>query len=277
MSHDRRFLEAVTTGVIEFDPRLDQVTRFEGGYEAWRRERARAHETAVEENVKYTETVSELKAQADAIRRRSARGVRTANRAYEQGSVDKLLRDRMLDGATAGASSARRTQRRLEKLEKPAEVRKVWNLQLAFPQSSNPAAAFVLDSVGVAAGDFEVGPVSLTINPGERLRIHGRNGSGKSLILAVLAGRTLPSTGRLSGADLRHVGVLDQQRSVVPLGFTSLAEWFPGSVSYLSARRERSWPSLVSEATMERPMETLSPGERTRGSRTSGNSAEPRG
>ncbi len=265
VSHDRRFLEATITGVIEFDPQLDHVVRFDGGYDAWLRERARAQAAAVAENEQYAQTVDDLKAQAAAIRRRSARGVRTANRAYEQGRVDKLLRDRMVDGATAGAASARTTQRQLKKLEKPDGVRKVWHLKLSFPVTNRAAAAFVLDEATVTRGGFAVGPLSLAVSPGERVRVHGRNGSGKSLLIDALTQRVPPTTGRASCSSLAEVGVLDQQRSLVPSGDRSLAQWFPtvADMQPVEARTILAKFGLDGE-DVSRPMATLSPGERTR-------------
>ena len=49
---------------------------------------------------------------------------------------------------------------------------------------------------------FNVGPVSLTIQPGELLFLVGGNGSGKSTMLKVLTGLYLPSQGALSMSGL---------------------------------------------------------------------------
>ncbi len=265
VSHDRRFLASTITGVIEFDPHLDRVVRFDGGYDAWLRERSRIQAAAVAENLEYEQTVDELKAQAAAIRRRSARGVSSAKRAYQQGRVDKLLRDRMLDGATAGAASARSTQRELEKLEKPDAVRKVWQLKLSFPVAGRSAAAFLLDDARAASGDFEVGPISLAVSPGERVRIHGRNGSGKSLLLGALTQAVPLTEGRTSCSSLAEVGTLDQVRSVVPSTDLTLAQWFPTATDMEPADARAQLAKFgLDGGDVSRPMTTLSPGERTR-------------
>ncbi|MDP3971756.1 MAG: ATP-binding cassette domain-containing protein [Candidatus Nanopelagicales bacterium] len=275
VSHDRRFLEATITSVVEFDPYLDRVSLFNGGYRAWQRERQRAHTAAIDEAEQYDESVAGLKEQIAASRRQSARGVRTANRAYSEGSVDKLLRNMMIDGATAGAGSVRKVKRQLEQLEKPDSIRKVWNLRLSFPQSRQPPASFTLNDVRLERGEFALGPVSLSINPAERVRIHGPNGSGKSLILDALLRDTLllnalPGTrpwrdGFTSGSSVARVGVLDQQRSTVPRGATNLAEWFPnaGGMSAADARTLLAKFGLGRD-DVDRPMSTLSEGERTR-------------
>ncbi|MGA9148022.1 MAG: ATP-binding cassette domain-containing protein [Candidatus Nanopelagicales bacterium] len=265
VSHDRHFLQTAIDVVVEFDPHLDRVTRFEGGYDAWQVERQRAHSAALEANRSYDETVAELKDEAAAIKRKSARGVRTAKRSYAQGSVDKLLRDRMIDGATAGAGSARAVNRQLDKLEKPDSVRKVWNLRLSFPTDQRSPASFTLSNAHLSRGGFSLGPLDLSVNPGERVRIHGTNGSGKSVLVEALAGAATLEHPRAAGASHATIGVLDQGRTQVPRAETTLSEWFPeaSALSSADARTLLAKFGLGSD-DVDRPMRTLSEGERTR-------------
>src|SRR6478752_148529 len=52
--------------------------------------------------------------------------------------------------------------------------------------------------------------VSLGVNEGDRIGIVGRNGDGKSSLLAMLAGRVTPDSGRVTVRGGVRVGVLDQ-------------------------------------------------------------------
>jgi ATP-binding cassette subfamily F protein uup len=52
--------------------------------------------------------------------------------------------------------------------------------------------------------------VSLGVNEGDRIGIVGRNGDGKSSLLAMLAGRLQPDGGRVTARGGVHIGVLDQ-------------------------------------------------------------------
>jgi tungstate transport system ATP-binding protein len=57
-----------------------------------------------------------------------------------------------------------------------------------------------LEQVAVRFGHVTaLAPVSLAIEPGERLGITGANGAGKSTLLGVLAGLRTPSEGRVEG------------------------------------------------------------------------------
>ena len=52
--------------------------------------------------------------------------------------------------------------------------------------------------------------VSLGVDEGDRIGIVGRNGDGKSSLLAMLAGRFAPDSGRVTFRGGVRVGVLDQ-------------------------------------------------------------------
>src|SRR3954453_12577708 len=52
--------------------------------------------------------------------------------------------------------------------------------------------------------------ISLGVDEGDRIGIVGRNGDGKSSLLAMLAGRLAPDSGRVTFRGGVRVGVLDQ-------------------------------------------------------------------
>ncbi|HEY3882130.1 MAG TPA: ATP-binding cassette domain-containing protein [Trebonia sp.] len=69
-----------------------------------------------------------------------------------------------------------------------------------------------LDSVGKRYGlrqPWVVRSVSLDVLPGQLIRLEGRNGSGKSMLLRVAAGVSLPSKGRVTGRP--HTGYVPER------------------------------------------------------------------
>src|SRR6201996_955084 len=52
--------------------------------------------------------------------------------------------------------------------------------------------------------------VSLGLNDGDRVGVVGRNGDGKTSLLAMLAGRLQPDSGRVTVRGGVRIGVLDQ-------------------------------------------------------------------
>jgi ATP-binding cassette subfamily C protein LapB len=81
-------------------------------------------------------------------------------------------------------------------------------MSFAYPQTSQAAAPQVLKSV------------SMKVNPGERIAILGRIGSGKSTILRLMAGLYQPTQGmvEVDGLDLRQIDPADYRMRV---GFVS--------------------------------------------------------
>lgn len=165
VSHDRLFLAETITKVIEFDRALDRVTCFDGGYDAWCREREATHREAVKQDEHYADDVTVVRRQAADARRRSTAGVRSAERAFFGGRADKLQCNAMTEGATSEGSTARRAERQLEQLEKPDQVRKVWQLQLTLPFLGGRGGSITLDHALVRACDFALGPIDLAIDP----------------------------------------------------------------------------------------------------------------
>lgn len=265
VSHDREFLDQTITGVIEFDPALRKWSRFDGGYSAWQRERQRVRAAVMEANERYESEREQLKRKAIAARERSAKGESSANRAYERGRIDKLQRGAMLEGATAAGSGASQAERQLERLPRPDQVRKVWQLRLEFPILDRVTSRITLDGVSISRGSFQLGPVELSINPGDRLRVTGPNGSGKSLLLGVLAGLLAPDEGRASTPAQSRMGVLDQLRTGVPRSEITLLAWFPDATGMAAAEARTLMAKFgLTSEDVARPTSTLSPGERTR-------------
>jgi ATPase subunit of ABC transporter with duplicated ATPase domains len=213
VSHDRDFLSATLSDVLEFDPVLAQVGAYAGGYEAYLRERERARQQATDDREAYEQQVSQLQAAARQAEQRSQKGVRHADRAYRKGKVDKLTRDRMRDGATSGASHSRDIRSRIDRLEVVDAPRKQWQLQLSIPHTSRSGeVVFSADEAIVARGDFALGPITCQVGQGDRLLITGDNGSGKTTLLDLLTGAVPADQGRVSIGRSVVLGRIDQQR-----------------------------------------------------------------
>src|SRR5690606_40618127 len=76
VSHDRAFLERTVTAVAEIDPHAATLTRYEGGWQAYLDERARARRRADDAHRAFIERRDELVRRAEAQRRWAARGER---------------------------------------------------------------------------------------------------------------------------------------------------------------------------------------------------------
>lgn len=108
--------------------------------------------------------------------------------------------------------------------------------------------------------------VTLGIAEGDRIGIVGRNGDGKSSLLAMIAGRLQPDAGKVTVRGGTRIGVVDQQdtldddqtvgRAIV--GDLDEHEWAG------DARIRDVLAGLVTDLDWDAPLSTLSGGQRRR-------------
>lgn len=256
-SHDRAFLDAVCTDLIDLDPAVDGPVRYGGNYSAYLAEK-RAERDRWER--RYAEEQEEL----EALRY-------SAGTTAHAVAPDRERRDneKMGYGHRAGrvqqqiSRRVRNATRRLEELERTQVGEPPSPLRLrstALAEESTDGSLVELRDVRIP-GRLAVPRLDVTAT--ERLLVTGGNGAGKSTLLSVLAGRiTVP------GAVRRRrgltVGVLDQDtvfdRPELPVADTY--------VRTLGARRAEAVPlttlGLMHEADLDKPVGRLSVGQRRR-------------
>jgi ATPase subunit of ABC transporter with duplicated ATPase domains len=160
----------------------------------------------------------------------------------------------------------RQMESRISRLEEVEEPRKEW--QLEFTIGAAPRSSAVVATLGAATfrqGGFTLGPVSLQVNAGERIGITGPNGAGKTTLLRALLGRQNPDEGTAALGPSVRIGEIDQARALLA-GARPLCTSFEELVPDLSVAEVRT---LLAKFGLKadhvgRPVDELSPGERTR-------------
>ncbi|MEC3981681.1 ABC-F family ATP-binding cassette domain-containing protein [Amycolatopsis sp. H20-H5] len=203
-SHDRVFLDAVCTDIVDLDPALGGPARYGGTYSDYlvqkRAERARWAQRHAEEQ----DELKELRESVDV----TARGV-----AHNRAARDK---DKMLYGFKTGrvqkqvSRRVRNAQLRLDELDRdqvrkpPAPLR--FRGELTGRTGSDKIALSVRDLE--LAGRLSLATLDITTS--SRLLITGGNGAGKSTLLEVLSGRLTPSSGTVHSGRGVRIGLLEQ-------------------------------------------------------------------
>ncbi|KRE96263.1 heme ABC transporter ATP-binding protein [Nocardioides sp. Soil774] len=264
VSHDREFLARCVTRIVELDQAQQQVTVYDGGYDAFLEERAVARRHAREAYEAYADTRADLVKRARTQREWSSQGVRNAMK--KNPDNDKIRRKAATESSEKQAQKVRQMESRIARLDEVEEPRKEWVLQFdiaAAPRSSGVVAT--LNEATLAQGDFRLGPVSAQVDAGDRIGITGPNGAGKTTLLRLLLGHATLDSGSASLGASVAVGVIDQARTTLddalPLG-----DAFEAAVPAMTQAEVRT---LLAKFGLKADHVTsrvgrLSPGERTR-------------
>ncbi|MCY1718411.1 ABC-F family ATP-binding cassette domain-containing protein [Microbacterium sp. SL62] len=264
VSHDREFLARSVTRVLELDLAQNSHRVYGGGYDAYLEERATLRRQAREKYEEYADTKADLVSRARTQREWSSQGVRNAMK--KSPDNDKIRRKAATESSEKQAQKVRQMESRIARLDEVEEPRKEW--QLEFTIGSAPRSSSVVSTLSGAVfrqGDFTLGPVSLQVNAGERIGITGPNGAGKSTLLRGILGRQSPDEGSASLGSSVAIGEIDQARSLL-VGGRALAETFEDFVPEMNAGEVRTLLAKfgLKADHVTRPVDELSPGERTR-------------
>ncbi|MGY6025079.1 ABC-F family ATP-binding cassette domain-containing protein [Streptomyces spinosirectus] len=259
-SHDRAFLDAVCTDLIDLDPAVDGPVRYGGNYSAYLTQK-RAERERWER--RYAEEQEELEAL------RQSAGVTAHRVAPDRGRTDN---EKMGYGHRAGrvqqqiSRRVRNATRRLAELERTQVAEPPRPLRFA---AGGERAARTEEHVQplVSLRDVRVpGRLALDgleVSATDRLLVTGGNGAGKSTLLAVLAGR-LPAEGEVLRRGGLAVGLLTQD-TVFERDDRTVRDTYELSLG--PARAERvplSSLGLLHEADLDKPVGHLSVGQRRR-------------
>ena len=143
-----------------------------------------------------------------------------------------------------------------------------WRVSMVFTGSFPNVANLVnLESVSHAFGTrVLLDEVSLGVGAGEVIGVVGRNGDGKTTLLRVLTGDLAPDSGRVTISNSASIGVLTQHQAGSP-GETIRQVVLDGAADHTyAARADRREivEALLAGVDLDRPIETLSGGERRR-------------
>ncbi|MFD8013518.1 ABC-F family ATP-binding cassette domain-containing protein [Streptomyces sp. NPDC058955] len=205
VSHDRVFLERVTTALVEVDTDRRALVRHGEGYAGFRAAREAERRRRRQEFEEWHAETERLEAYAEGAAHAVAvgRGMKDNNKmAYDRAA------GRVQASVSGRVRNARERLRRLreEPVPEPAPP-------LAF--TARPEAGAVRGELlaleGIRVGD-RLAVDALTLAAGERLLIHGGNGAGKSTLLRVMAGELVPDRGEVRRRG--RIGFLTQEVTV---------------------------------------------------------------
>ncbi len=285
-SHDRAFLDAVATSLVDLDPAKTAISRsadtqvittFGGNYTQYLGHKSAEH---ARWEAQYAMERDELKRLAFAVNV-TARGVGQA-----RAMTDNSKMTYNFSGGRVQAQISRRVRNargRLEELEE-SQVRKP-PAPLTFAgipsgystlgrefdgdggriaRSGERAAAGLLLQLSNARVDGRLELSALRVEPQSRLLITGHNGAGKSTLLGVLAGLLPLDGGILNRRKGLRVGLLEQDVRFSDLTF-SPRHIYAGCLGEKRAERTPLVSlGLIAPRDLDRPVGALSIGQQRR-------------
>ena len=264
VSHDREFLRRVVTDVAELDEFTHGVTVFADGYDTYIHEREVARQHAWQAWEEYDTKRSTLAQRSQREREWATQGL---SRAKKPDDNDKFVKAFKINQTEQLAGRAARTDRAMERLDVVEQPREAWDLRMTIATAPRSGAlvAGLVDAV-VDVGAFQLGPVSLEVNYGERVVIVGPNGSGKTTLLGALLGEVALTSGTQRLGPSVKLGRLEQARTqLAGVGDHSMLAAFQAATGLtVSEARTLLAKFGVGAEHVHRPAESLSPGERTR-------------
>ncbi|MFF4855068.1 ribosomal protection-like ABC-F family protein [Streptomyces rubiginosohelvolus] len=222
ITHDRAFLERVTSVILEVDRDLRTVTRYGDGWDGYRTAKAAARRRWAQEHEEY---LADLARTEELVEAAGARLAATGGDPKQGFGKHRRSSEAKLSGRVRAARTRLDALRRSPVPPPPRPLAFTGRPSVATETSpaGGPRPLVELDSVSV--GDRLHLP-SLRVTSGARLLVTGENGAGKTTLLRVLAGDLTPDTGTVT----RHarIGYLPQELPARPTRRTLLATFAAG-------------------------------------------------
>ena len=244
VSHDRAFIDAVATRIVELDRGL--LRSYPGSFKTYESTKARELEDESLANAR----AEKLLAQEEVWIRKGVEARRTRS----VGRVQRLVKLR---------------EQRAARRDTLGQVR--LELDAGLPPGKIVAE---LKNVGMRFGDKElISGFTATILRGDKVGLIGPNGSGKTTLLKLILGELAPCSGSVRQGTRLKVAYFDQMRAALDLDATLVdtispgSEWIElGQEPKITRKHVMSYLTdfLFSPERANTPVRTLSGGERNR-------------
>ena len=245
VAHDRWFLEATTTAVLELE--AGRSTYFPGEWHVWRREKAARMLDATKSMARYDADIARLQRFVDRFRYKKSKAKQAQAKLTQ---IGRLKEERSSSAETAALLSRRSRRLGFEFLNPPRSGRDVVEVE----------------GLSLRAGEKELlDGVSFAIERGEHVALVGPNGSGKTTLIETILGRREAATGsvRLGHGVVpayfsQHEAELDERGSVLDCVQAMTGLRRPDAQNLLGRFLFSGWE------THEKAVKVLSGGERRR-------------
>ena len=214
-SHDRRFLDAVSSKVAHLD--RGGLAVYLGDYTAFQQQLERAEEEGWRKYEKSQKQAKKLQRQAQDYQRWS-----DASEKKKRGAADKGFVSHKAAKLMKRSISARR---RMEEAAENARTEKPFEKSAVKIEFGSAKGRSLLRAEDLVVGYSEeplTGEISFEVSAEDRVAVLGPNGSGKTALLLTVLGEVPPLGGEVRLTPSAKVGYFDQDNRSVPPNDTAL-------------------------------------------------------
>lgn len=264
VSHDRRFLNSVTTKTLEVDFFTREMREYPGNYAEYKAFKEKEEEKQLERYSQQQETISSMR---ESITQKKE----WANKGRKQGvkDKDKYTRGYERDRSSSLASNAKKIEKQIEQMdrvERP-KIKEKLVIKIAPTKSKSSMELSVSKLVCGYQEGFRTDPITLEATFGDKIVIIGENGSGKSTFLKTLIGAQKPISGIISIGSGLNIGYMAQETKEAEN--VSIEEYLKMAVDYENMENKSLIFTVMKQfnfeyAEKDKLYKLLSPGERVR-------------
>ncbi len=237
ISHDRHFLNAVVTNILDVD--FKKIREFSGNYDDWY----------------MASTILQKQAQIEREKKEA-----------QKKQLEEFIRRFSANASKAKQATSR--QKQLEKLDiKAIEIssRREPSIVLKQAREIGKEILFV-ENVSKSFDKPVLKDVSFVMNKGDKIALIGPNGIGKTTLCEILVGNLEPDSGKVTWGAKADVGYFPQNTTDIITGDEKLYDWLRGfkKDAEISEIRNALGRMLFSGEEQEKSIKNCSGGEKHR-------------
>ncbi len=258
VSHDRGFLDAVVTHIVELDPDTRSITSYAGSFGDY---------VAIKRHEEAEKAAAYARQQKDIARiEEDIRGTEHHARTIEANTIDFAVRKKAAKIARPAVVRKKKLERLLESSAYVEKPQRKWGMSVDLNATSQGSRdVIVIERATLGYGSQAIlHDVSLHLTYGDKVAIVGPNGGGKSTLIRTVTGELAPLAGAVRLGPSIKVGYFAQEQDTLDPTLTVMEQARKAGGGSESDLRTFLHKFLFGGDMVHRRIATLSYGERAR-------------